>query len=143
MNTIKYNIMAIAAICLSMGISSCSESFLDVESQTESTTGTSYKNENDARRALIGCYDGWRQTSSAMGVGFYLGSEAMSYECFGATGKADGRGYQAIDRFNISQSPSDMNLYESDWKNYYAAVYRCKTVRKPIPPKCLRLFSKI
>ncbi len=125
MNKMKYNILLAGALCLSLGISSCADSFLDVSSKTESTTGTSYKNENDAWRALIGCYDGWRQTSSAMGVGFYLGSENMSYECFGATGNADGRGYQAIDRFDISQSPADLNLYEADWRNYYAGVYRC------------------
>jgi hypothetical protein len=120
----KYIVIA-GALCLALGMTSCGESFLDVESKTESTTGTSYKNENDVWRALIGCYDGWRQTSSAIGVGFYLGAEAMSYECFGATGKADARNYQAIDRFDISQSPADLNIYESDWKNYYAAVYRC------------------
>lgn len=125
MNKIKYNILVAGALCLALGISSCTDSFLDVNSKTESTTGTSYKNESDVWRALIGCYDGWRQTSSAMGTGFYLGAETMSYECFGATGNGDGRGYQAIDRFDISQSPADLNLYESDWKNYYAGVYRC------------------
>jgi hypothetical protein len=60
-----------------------------------------------------------------MQIGFYLGAETMSYECFGGTGNADGRGYQAIDRFDISQSPADLNMYENDWRNYYAAVYRC------------------
>jgi hypothetical protein len=125
MNKIKYNILATTVLCISLAMGSCTESFLDVASKTESTTGTSYTNESDAWRALIGCYDGWRQTSSAMGVGFYLGAETMAYECFGATGKADARNYQAIDRFDISQSPADLNIYESDWKNYYAAVYRC------------------
>lgn len=125
MNKIKINIFTVSILCLTLGMASCSESFLDVESKTESTTGTSYKNENDAWRALIGCYDGWRQTSSAMQVGFYLGTEIMGFECFGATGNADSRNYQAIDRFDISQSPADLNIYESDWKNYYAAVYRC------------------
>jgi hypothetical protein len=124
MNKIKCNIV-VGALCLSLGLNSCADSFLDVSSKTESTTGTSYETESNAWRALIGCYDGWRQTSSAMGIGFYLGSEAMSYECFGATGNADGRGYQAVDRFDISQSPADLNMYETDWKNYYAAVYRC------------------
>lgn len=123
MNKLKYNI--VAAAILGMTLSACSDSFLDVSSKTESSTGTFYKTESDAWRALIGCYDGWRQTSSAMGVGFYMGSEVMSYECFGATGNADGRGYQAIDRFDISQSPADLNLFEADWKNYYAGVYRC------------------
>lgn len=125
MNKMKYDILVAVALCLILGMASCAESFLDVESKTESTTGTSYKNESDAWRALIGCYDGWRQTSSAMQVGFYLGAETMGYECFGATGNADARNYQAIDRFDISQSPADLNIYENDWKNYYAAVYRC------------------
>lgn len=125
MNKIKLNIIAVTLFSLIMGVTSCAESFLDVESKTESTTGTSYKNEKDVRRALIGCYDGWRQTSSAMQIGFYQGAEIMSYECFGGTGNADGRGFQAIDRFDLSQSPADLNMYENDWRNYYAAVYRC------------------
>ena len=70
----------------------------------------------DAYRALIGCYDGWRQTSSAMMVGFYMASEVMSAECFGATGNADGRGYQPLTVLTFSQSPADLNLYEGDWK---------------------------
>lgn len=121
----KYIIFAAAVLCFVLGMSSCVESFLDVNSKTESTTGSSYKDERDAWRALIGCYDGWRQTSSTPGIGFYIAAEIMSHECFGATGHADGRGYQAVDRFDISQSPADLNLYESDWENYYAAVYRC------------------
>lgn len=125
MNKMKYNILIASCLCLGLGMTSCTDGFLDVESKTESTTGTFYKTENDAYRALIGCYDGWRQTSSASDRGFYLASETMSYECFGATGNGDGRGYQAIDRFDISQSPADLNLYEADWKDYYAAVYRC------------------
>lgn len=110
----KYNILIAGLFFFMLGVVSCSDSFLDIESKTESTTGTSYKNERDAWRALIGCYDGWRQTSSAMQVGFYLASETMGYECFGGTGNADGRGYQAIDRFDISQAPSDLNIYEGD-----------------------------
>lgn len=121
----KHNRLIAVALCLALAMTSCGDGFLDVTSKTESTTGTSYKNENDVWRALIGCYDGWRQTSSDNLVGFYLGAEAMSYECFGATGKADARNYQAIDRFDISQSPADLNMYERDWENYYAAVYRC------------------
>lgn len=125
MNKIKYNILVAGTLCLSLGISSCTASFLDVSSKTESATDNSYKNESSAWRALIGCYDGWRQTSSSPGISFYLGSEIMGYECFGGVGNADGRGYQAIDRFDLSQSPSDLNMYENDWENYYAGVYRC------------------
>lgn len=125
MKKMKFNILMAGVLSVGLSVTSCSESYLDVESKTESNTETFYKTEGDAYRALIGCYDGWRQTSSAMSIGFYLGSETMGYECFGATGNGDGRGYQAIDRFDITQSPADLNLYEGDWKNYYAAVYRC------------------
>ena len=128
MHQMKHNIfLAATAFCLGMGMmtASCTADFLDVQSKTESTTGNFYKSESDAYRALIGCYDGWRQISSAGGVGFYVASEIMGAECFGATGNGDGRGYQAIDRFDLSESPSDLNLYEADWKVYYAAVYRC------------------
>ena len=83
---------------LSLGMVSCSDSYLDVESKTESNTSNFYKTQNDAYRALIGCYDGWRQTSSAPGFSFYVASEVMGAECFGATGNTDGRGYQAVCR---------------------------------------------
>ncbi|MGL4852324.1 MAG: RagB/SusD family nutrient uptake outer membrane protein, partial [Phocaeicola sp.] len=116
----------LVAFALSGGIfTSCSESFLDIESLTESSTGNFYKTESDAYRALLGCYDGWQVTSSNTSVGFYLASQVMADECFGATGYTDGRNYQAIDRFDIAQSSSDLNIYEQDWINYYAAVYRC------------------
>ena len=119
------NIKIAAVSLLALGLTACSDSFLDTSSKTESNTANFYKTQNDANRALIGCYDGWRQTSSNPGIGFFVASEVMGAECFGATGNTDGRGYQAIDRFDISQSPSDLNLYETDWKNYYAGIYRC------------------
>lgn len=106
-------------------MTSCSESFLDVSSKTESNTENFYKTEGDAWRALLGCYDGWRQISSAPGIGFYVASTVMGDECYGATGNGDGFGYQAIDAFDPMKSPSDMQLYGQDWKVYYAGVYRC------------------
>ena len=56
------NIFMASVLLLSLGLASCTDSFLDVTSKTESSTGTFYKTEKDAYRALIGCYDGWRQT---------------------------------------------------------------------------------
>ena len=118
------------SVMLSMGMVSCSESYLDVDSKTESNTSNFYKSQNDAWRALIGCYDGWRQTSSAPGFSFYVASEVMGAECFGATGNTDGRGYQVVDRFDIAQSSSDLNLYETDWARYYQGIYRCNELIK-------------
>jgi hypothetical protein len=121
----KYSIISLSvAAMLTGGFTSCKDSFLDVESKTSSTTGNFYKTEADAWRALVGCYDGWRQISSNPGISFYVASTVMSDETYGATGNGDGRGYQVIDRFDQSQSPSDLNLYEEDWSRYYEGVYR-------------------
>ncbi len=128
MKQIRTSIAAVGLLAMMM--TSCSDSFLDTASKTESNTESFYKTQNDANRALIGCYDGWRQTSSNPGYGFYVASEVMGAECFGATGNTDGRGYQVTDRFDISQSSSDLNLYEADWARYYEAIYRCNELIK-------------
>lgn len=124
MNKFKFNILSLGLVG-ALGMTSCADSFLDVSSKTESNTENFYKSETDAMRALIGCYDGWRQISSNPGIGFYVASTIMSDETFGGTGNGDGFGYQVIDGFNTSKSPSDMTLYTTDWKVYYAGVYRC------------------
>lgn len=124
MNKFKFNILALGVVGL-LGMNSCSESFLDVNSKTNSDTNSFYKTEADAWRALIGCYNGWRQTSTAPGVGFYVASTVMGDECYGGTGNSDARNYQVIDRFDQSQSPADLQIYAQDWKMYYQGVYRC------------------
>lgn len=127
MNKFKFNIfsLGLAAVVLTGFTTSCSESFLDVESKTESNTENFYKTEGDAWRALIGCYDGWRQISSSPGIGIMVAASVLSDECYGGTGASDGYGYQALDQFDLSISPADQNLFEQDWKVYYSAVYRC------------------
>lgn len=123
MNKLKYNILVLGFA--GFGLISCTEGFLDVESKTESTTGNFYRTENDAYRALIGCYDGWRTIISGGGTPMYMAAELMSDECFAGAGKADARNYQVLDRFDQSQSPADENIYEQTWKDCYAAIYRC------------------
>lgn len=121
----KFNILMTGIFALGLTVSSCGDSFLDVSSKTESTTGNFYKTEGDAWRALIGCYDGWRQISSNPGIGFYIASTVMSDECYGASGQGDNYDYQLIDGFDQSRSSSSQNIFEQDWKVYYAGVYRC------------------
>ncbi|NLZ95740.1 MAG: RagB/SusD family nutrient uptake outer membrane protein, partial [Bacteroidales bacterium] len=115
-------------LLLSIVLYGCAESFLDVESITEPTTDNFYKTIDDAERALIGCYDGWQVTTSNGSLSFYVASELMADECFGGTGTGDGRDHQAIDRFDISQSPSDANLFNGTWGDYYAGIFRCNTL---------------
>lgn len=121
----KFKLYMLGLGLASMGLASCTAGFLDVESKTESTTDNFYRTESDAWRALIGCYDGWQCTSSSAGCAFYFASEVMADECFAGMENTDARNYQVLDRFDVNQSPSDMNILETEWTNYYAAVYRC------------------
>lgn len=110
------------------GLASCSESFLDVSPMTEALDNSFYKTPADAEMALIGCYDGFQRTSSNGNLSFYVVSETLSDNCFGGTGNTDGRGYQAIDRFTLTESPADNDLFNGTWTDYYAAIFRCNTL---------------
>ena len=127
MNKIKFNILVLGALGLGF-LSSCSENFLDVESKTSLSDQTFYKTQADAEMALIGCYDGYQCTTSNGGFSFYIASEILSDNCFGGTGNADGRNYQVVDRFDKAQSPSDNNIFNDTWSNYYKGIFRCNTL---------------
>ncbi|SEN44348.1 SusD family protein [bacterium A37T11] len=107
---------------------SCSKSFLNVSPQTSVLDQNFYKTVSDAEMALVGCYDGYQRTSSNGNQAFYVTAELLSDNCFGGTGNTDGRGYQAMDRFDISQSPSDNNLFNGTWTDYYSGIFRCNTL---------------
>lgn len=124
MNSIKSYITILSGVAI-LGFSSCTD-FLDTESKTSLFEDNYYKTVEDAEMALVGCYDGWQITSG--GFPFYLAAEIMSDNCFGATGNGDGRGYQAVDRFDILESPADANLFLDTWLNYYVGIFRCNTL---------------
>lgn len=86
-----------------MSLTSCSEDFLDVESKTEVNSQTFYKSEGDAWRALIGCYAGWRETTSnGNGLPLPFSTMIMSDECFAGAGMADAKNYSIADEFDMS-----------------------------------------
>src|SRR5690606_205710 len=107
---------------------SCSSSVLDVEPITEVLENNFYKNVADAEMALVGCYDGYQRTVSNGSMSFSVTSDVLSDQVFGATGNTDSRAYQALDRFNQAEAPSENNIFDGTWKDYYAAVYRCNVL---------------
>lgn len=128
MDKMKLNI---AALLLSgLTLSSCMESFLDVESKTQSNTGNSYKTTEDANLALTGCYNGWKRTTSDDTWGFYICSEVMADECLAGTGVSDKTDYQVVDRFDIGRYAAGTSLLETAWDSYYRAIYRCNELIK-------------
>lgn len=116
----------IAIVLLAVSGTACS---LDTESMSSIDSQTYYKTMADAKAALVGCYDGYRRTaSSGPSPSFYEASEIMGDDCFGATGNADGRAYQVVDRFDQSESPADMNSFEALWQYYYAAIFNANSL---------------
>jgi hypothetical protein len=130
MKRFKLNIIIAGALTLGL-FSSCSDSFLNVEPKTQLLDANFYKTQADAEMALVGCYDGYQQTSSAFSP--YMVSEVASDECFGGTGANDGRGFQLMDRLDKSQSPADNNIFNDTWTSYYAGIYRCNTLLQKLP----------
>ncbi|ALI98236.1 RagB/SusD family nutrient uptake outer membrane protein [Rufibacter tibetensis] len=112
---------ALAVGLLSLG--SCQD-FLDTEPITTQTESNSYRTPEDAFKSLVGCYDGL-QRIWADGISLPVAAEVLSDNAFGGTGNGDGFGYQALDEFDMARSPADRNLFEANWRAYYAAVYRC------------------
>jgi hypothetical protein len=106
---------------------------MDVEPETSILDQNFYKTQADAEMALVGCYDGFQRTSSNGNQSFYITSEVLSDECFGGTGNTDGRGFQALDRFDISESSSDNNIFNGTWADYYAGIFRCNTLLQKLP----------
>ncbi len=122
----KYKLITIALFAL-IAFNSCSD-FLTTELTNPVKTGDSYyKTPSDALTALVGCYNGLDLIWNS-GVAFPVASEVFSDNCFGGTGATDGYGYQLMDEFNKSVSPSDNSLYGPNWKAYYQAIYRCNVL---------------
>jgi starch-binding outer membrane protein, SusD/RagB family len=112
----------IVALCL-VTLSSCKD-YLDTAPATVGTEENFYKTPDQAFSALVGCYDGLQKVWGS-GIALPLAAEIMSDDCFGGTGNSDGFGYQMLDEFDKTRSAVDQNLFESNWIDYYKAIYRC------------------
>ena len=110
---------------LFLGLLSLSSCSLDAELYTQQTDANFYINTDDAKAALVGCYDGLQVVGGRGGLSFPVISELMSDDCFGGTGTNDGYGFQAVDEFDISRSPADVDLLNGNWIDYYKALFRC------------------
>lgn len=113
--------MALAAFA----VTSCS---LDTESMTQQNDETAYRNLEAVELALVGCYDGWQRTISSEDVGIYMLAEFASDQAHAGLGLSDAKNNNAIDQFDLSVAPSYNNLFNNDWINYYAAIFRCNKI---------------
>lgn len=120
----RKHIFMSALILSALTLTSCDD-FLDTESKTDLNSETAYSNAETAEIDLVGCYDGWQRTYTDAGVGMYLMAEFASDQAFAGLGLSDAKNNNVIDQFDISIAPSYNDLFNTDWKNYYAAIFRC------------------
>ena len=106
-------------------MTSCS---MDTESKTSQNDETAYRNAEALDMALVGCYDGWQRTISSEEIGMYMLAEFASDQAHGGLGFSDAKNNNVLDQFDISVAPSYNNLFNTDWINYYAAIFRCNKV---------------
>jgi hypothetical protein len=125
----RYRIIIIALIAM-ISFNSC-EKFLTSElTDAVKTNTTYYKTPDDVFIALVGCYNGLNLIWDNSAIPPEL--EVFSDNCFGGTGSSDGYGWQMIDEFDKTVSPSDVSMHSGAWKGYYQAIYRCNMLLQNI-----------
>src|SRR5690606_15722967 len=122
----KLNIYILTIAMLALG--SCTKDYLDTEPKTELTTDNFYKTPSDVFDALVGCYDGLQIAVGASETAFPVAAEVLSDDCFGGTGNSDDYKYQMLDEFDVSRSPSSINVFDDTWVKYYQAIFRCNAL---------------
>lgn len=113
---------------------SCSDNFLNTDPLTEKTEPFSYKNQQDAYQALIGCYAGFLEhdNTSYSWWAQHTAAEILSDD--GVAGSATGIGFEgdAVDRFDIKVSPSSLNIYKAHYNAAWVAIGRINTLLRKL-----------
>lgn len=123
----RYKNSTVGLMALAMLTLNSCKKFLTTDLTSASQTDVSYyKTPSDAFTSLVGCYNGldliWNGESLPVMM------EVFSDNCFGGTGSSDGYGYEMLDEFNKTISPSDVAIHSAGWKGYYQAIYRCNVL---------------
>ncbi len=122
----KYIGIALMAGALTV-TTSCSDSFLQEDSLTESSSTTFWKTSNDAMMALTACYDGLQSTQLYDGGPWNLGP--LNMDCISDNGgHFNWSGWmEGYDIANGTQSPSSWAV-GSYWSACYEVIKRCNSL---------------
>ncbi|MGC9150919.1 MAG: RagB/SusD family nutrient uptake outer membrane protein [Microbacter sp.] len=117
------------SVILTIGLSGCSQSFLDTKDYTQKTTANFYKTPSDAQQALTAIYSSYLSALSpavvngtGVGSSMWIASEQMSDECFSGGGQHDNQG--AVDQWQESTTDQYMN----EWQHYYEGIFRANNL---------------
>lgn len=118
---IKKSFLYLALLALIPAVSSCSDSFFNLEPDDEVTGDKVYKTENDFELAVNACYSKL-QTQ----MNFYI--EMCEYRSDNLTLKAPTAGTQ--DRYDIDmfKETSANGILDELWENFNNGIYRCNKI---------------
>ncbi|HEY4789342.1 MAG TPA: RagB/SusD family nutrient uptake outer membrane protein [Bacteroidales bacterium] len=126
----KKNINIIIALIAVISFGSCKKFLTTEMTDAVQTNNSYYKTPSQAFTALVGCYNGLDLIYNSDAIPAEL--EVFSDNSFGGTGSSDGYGWEMIDEFDKTVSPSDASFHSYGWKQYYQAIYRCNTLLQNI-----------
>ena len=127
LENIKYKIIGL--ILLIIGISSCTEEFLEVEPKGTALEENYYSNEREAYAGLVAVYDRLGKYSSSF-ENMVTMMNAGSDDHFAGGGNAtDGTGIQSFSDYSISES----TIPRSFWSDYYQGIFRANILLIKLP----------
>ena len=110
---------------LAMTFNSC-EDALEVEQLVSVTNSNYFSTPDEARTALVGCYDGLQRVWS-WGTAFPVASVVAADLAFGGTGAGDSDNYPMMDEHDVTRAPGQ-DPFAQTWRDYYTAIFRCNTL---------------
>lgn len=109
---------------------SCNDDLLDTEPLTEQTEPAFFKTQTHAYQALIGCYAAFLEYDNTSYSWWAQSTANETLSDDGVAGDAVSTGdiADAVDRFDISISPSSLNIYKDHYRVAWIAINRMNTL---------------
>lgn len=104
------------------------DNFLDSYPKTYKTESTFFQTEVEMYQALVGCYNGLQLWLNDGGNWVWpIVCDIMSDDACGGAGKSDYLLPQTLDRFDITISPSESNIYNTMWARFWTTIANVNT----------------
>ncbi|PZO28565.1 MAG: RagB/SusD family nutrient uptake outer membrane protein [Flavobacteriaceae bacterium] len=120
--------IALFVVLTSVGVS-CTSDFLEVEPIGTTTEGNYYKDETEARAALVSVYDLMRKNSGGFENIITMFNAASDDHFAGGGSDSDGAGIQSFSNYTINP----FTIPRSFWSDYYRGIYRANQLLAKLP----------
>lgn len=120
--------IALFVVLTSVGVS-CTSDFLEVEPIGTTTEGNYYKDETEARAALVSVYDLMRKNSGGFENIITMFNAASDDHFAGGGSDSDGAGIQSFSNYSINP----FTIPRSFWSDYYRGIYRANQLLAKLP----------